>query len=365
MEGLKIIIADDEALIRLDLREMLTEAGHTVLGEASDGEEAVELARRLKPDLVIMDVKMPKMDGITAAGIITGQHIAPVLLLTAYSQQDVVERANSSGVMAYLVKPVREEQLFATMQEKGYAESDPTADVGGLDAARKLVILASIAFNTRISLDDVLVSGIESLKLCDIEYAKELGYTIKLLAVAKHDEEKGITVCVRPTMLPTEHPLAGVNDVFNAVFVEGDALGEAMFMGRGAGGLPTASAVCGDIIDVARNMVHGSTGRINCTCFDEKHLCRLEDMLSPFYIRLHVVDRPGVLAAIAAAFAAQNVGLKKVIQKQMVGDKLAELVVITYHVSELDMQMAVQTLKGLPVIKEVCSVIHVEDDNVE
>lgn len=123
--------------------------------------------------------------------------------------------------------------------------------------------------------------------------------------------------------------------------------------------------MCGDIIDVARNMVHGSTGRINCTCFDEKHLCRLEDMLSPFYIRLHVVDRPGVLAAIAAAFAAQNVGLKKVIQKQMVGDKLAELVVITYHVSELDMQMAVQTLKGLPVIKEVCSVIHVEDDNVE
>ena len=116
MEGLKIIIADDEALIRLDLREMLTEAGHTVLGEASDGEEAVELARRLKPDLVIMDVKMPKMDGITAAGIITGQHIASVLLLTAYSQQDVVERANSSGVMAYLVKPVREEQLFATMQ---------------------------------------------------------------------------------------------------------------------------------------------------------------------------------------------------------------------------------------------------------
>lgn len=116
MEGLKIIIADDEALIRLDLREMLTEAGHTVLGEASDGEEAVELARRLKPDLVIMDVKMPKMDGITSAGIITGQHIAPVLLLTAYSQQDVVERANSSGVMAYLVKPVREEQLFATMQ---------------------------------------------------------------------------------------------------------------------------------------------------------------------------------------------------------------------------------------------------------
>ena len=136
------------------------------------------------------------------------------------------------------------DDVLREAQEKGYAESDPTADVGGLDAARKLVILASIAFNTRISLDDVMVSGIETLKLCDIDYAKELGYTIKLLAVAKHDDEKGITVCVRPTMLPTSHPLAGVNDVYNAVFVEGDALGQAMFMGRGAGSLPTASAVC-------------------------------------------------------------------------------------------------------------------------
>ena len=257
------------------------------------------------------------------------------------------------------------DDVLREAQEKGYAESDPTADVGGLDAARKLVILASIAFNTRISLDDVMVSGIETLKLCDIDYARELGYTIKLLAVAKHDDEKGITVCVRPTMLPTSHPLAGVNDVYNAVFVEGDALGQAMFMGRGAGSLPTASAVCGDIIDVARNMVHKSTGRINCTCFDEKKLCRLEDMLSPFYIRLHAEDRPGVLAAIAAAFAAQNVGIKTLIQKQSVGDKVAELVLITYHVSELAMQLAVQTLKGLPVVKDVCSVIHVEDDSVE
>ena len=257
------------------------------------------------------------------------------------------------------------DDVLREAQEKGYAESDPTADVGGLDAARKLVILASIAFNTRISLDDVMISGIENLKLCDIDYAKELGYTIKLLAVAKHDDEKGITVCVRPTMLPTSHPLAGVNDVYNAVFVEGDALGQAMFMGRGAGSLPTASAVCGDIIDVARNMVHKSTGRINCTCFDEKKLCRLEDMLSPFYIRLHAEDRPGVLAAIAAAFAAQNVGIKTLIQKQSVGDKVAELVLITYHVSELAMQLAVQTLKGLPVVKDVCSVIHVEDDSVE
>ena len=140
--------------------------------------------------------------------------------------------------------------ILASIAFNTYAESDPTADVGGLDAARKLVILASIAFNTRISLDDVLVSGIESLKLCDIEYAKELGYTIKLLAVAKHDEEKGITVCVRPTMLPTEHPLAGVNDVFNAVFVEGDALGECLWAAGQAGCL--LQALCAAILSTWR-----------------------------------------------------------------------------------------------------------------
>ena len=249
-------------------------------------------------------------------------------------------------------------------QEKGYAESDPTADVGGLDAARKLVILASIAFNTRIDLSDVLVEGIDGLDLCDIEHGKELGYAIKLLAIAKNNAEHGISVCVRPTMLPVSHPLAGVNDVFNAIFVTGDAIGDAMFMGRGAGKMPTASAVCGDIIDVARNIIHKSNGRINCTCFDEKHLCSLENMMSPCYIRLHVQDKPGVLAAIAAAFGAQNVSLKNVVQKSKVKG-VAELVVITYDVSELNLQMAVQTLKALPIVEKVCSVIRVEDHDLE
>ena len=221
-----------------------------------------------------------------------------------------------------------------------------------MDAARKLVILASIAFNTRIDLSDVLVEGIDGLDLCDIEHGKELGYAIKLLAIAKNNAEHGISVCVRPTMLPVSHPLAGVNDVFNAIFVTGDAIGDAMFMGRGAGKMPTASAVCGDIIDVARNIIHKSNGRINCTCFDEKHLCSLENMMSPCYIRLHVQDKPGVLAAIAAAFGAQNVSLKNVVQKSKVKG-VAELVVITYDVSELNLQMAVQTLKALPIVEKV------------
>lgn len=274
-----------------------------------------------------------------------------------------------NGTTNYMLTKMSQEKMkyddvLREAQEKGYAESDPTADVGGLDAARKLVILASIAFNTRIDLEDVLVEGIDGLDICDIEYAIELGYAVKLLAIAKNNDEHGISVCVRPTMLPISHPLAGVNDVFNAIFVTGDALGDAMFMGRGAGQLPTASAVCGDIIDVARNISRNSNGRINCTCFEEKHMCKLENMMSPCYMRLHVQDKPGVLAAIAAAFGAQNVSLKNVVQKSKVKG-IAELVVITYDVSELNLQMAVQTLKALPIVESVCSVIRVEDHDLE
>ncbi len=255
------------------------------------------------------------------------------------------------------------QDVLREAQEKGYAESDPIADVGGLDAARKIVILASIAFNTRIALEDVRVEGIENIGLQDIKHAEELGYTIKLLAIAKNMGENGISVCVHPTMLPKSHPLAGVGDVYNAIFVTGDAVGEAMFMGLGAGRMPTASAVCGDIIDVARNLLHSEAGRISCTCFEEKHLCSIENMASPCYIRMNVMDKPGVLAAIAAAFGAQNVSLRNVIQKNRVGNG-AEIVVITHNVSEFNLQMAVQTLKVLPVINEVCSVIRVEDSNL-
>lgn len=273
-----------------------------------------------------------------------------------------------NGTTNYMLTKMSNEHLdyvdvLKEAQNKGYAESDPTADVGGFDAARKLAILASIAFNTRISLDDVQVEGIENVSLRDITNAAELGYAIKLLAIAKNDPEHGISVRVHPTMLPVSHPLAGVNDVYNAVFVTGDAVGEAMFMGLGAGRMPTASAVCGDIIDVARNMQHGETGRISCTCFEDKKLCSLENMCSPCYIRMHVMDKPGALAAIAAAFGAQNVSLRNVVQKNKMGDE-AEIVVITHNVSEFNLQMAVQTLKALPVVNEVCSVIRVEDSSL-
>ncbi|MDD4721746.1 MAG: homoserine dehydrogenase [Acidaminococcaceae bacterium] len=256
------------------------------------------------------------------------------------------------------------QEVLQEAQALGYAESDPTADIGGLDAARKLVILASIAFNTRITLDDVYIEGIENLTLRDIEYAEELGYVVKLLAIAKNSAENGISVRVHPTMLPKVHPLATVNDVYNAIYVNGDIVGDAMFLGRGAGRLPTASAVCGDVVDVARNIVHNCTGRINCTCYEDKHLCSIENITSPCFVRLLVLDKPGVLAAIASAFGAQNVSLKNVVQKSTV-EGFSELVVVTYDVSEYNLRMALATLSGLPVVEKICSVIRVEDASLE
>ncbi len=274
-----------------------------------------------------------------------------------------------NGTTNYMLTKMSNEHLdydavLKEAQEKGYAESDPTADVGGLDAARKIVILASIAFNTRISLDDVIVEGIENIEACDIKYAQDLGYAIKLLAIAKNDPENGVMVCVKPTMLPLSHPLAGVGGVYNAVFVNGDAIGEAMFLGLGAGRMPTASSVCGDIIEIARNMQHNSTGRISCTCFNKKELCPADKMYAPAYIRLQVLDQPGALAAIAAAFGAQNVSLRNVLQTNGVLGQKAEIVVITHSVSESNLQMALQILQVLPVVEKISCVIRVEDSSL-
>ena len=272
-----------------------------------------------------------------------------------------------NGTTNYMLTKMSHEKMdyadvLAEAQAKGYAESDPTADVGGFDAARKIAILASIAFGARVTLDDVSIEGITNISIQDIEYAKELGFIIKLLAIAKQDEH-GITVRVHPAFLPISHPLASVNDVFNAIFVKGDAVGETMFYGRGAGELPTASAVVGDIIDVARDIRHNVSSRILCTCFDQKPIYPVSKTESPYYIRLLVEDKPGVLAAIAGAFGAQQVSLHSVIQKRKV-EGSTELVLITYRVSDENIRLAMSTLLGMSVVSKVGSVIRVEAEQI-
>lgn len=251
--------------------------------------------------------------------------------------------------------------VLAEAQARGYAEADPTNDIEGFDAARKIAILASIVFNTRISLDKVYVEGITRISAEDIKYACELGYVVKLLGIAK-DTSNGIEVRVHPVLLPETHPLAAVNDVFNAVFVKGDAVGETMFYGRGAGELPTASAVTADIMDAARNILHRVQGIVGCTCFEERPLKPMGDVRTRNYLRLRVVDKPGVLAQIALIFGENQVSLATVFQKETVEGK-AELVLVTHEVAEKNLKQALQGIEQLPVVEEVCNAIRVEDQS--
>ena len=281
--------------------------------------------------------------------------------LTANRITEVIGIVN--GTTNYMLTKMSEEDVsydeaLKSAQEKGYAEADPTADVEGIDAARKTAILASIAFNSRVTLDKVSIEGITKITPEDIAYAKELGYVVKLLSVSR-ENENGIDVRVHPALLPYTHPLAFVRNEFNAIFVRGNAVGETMFYGRGAGQLPTASAVVADVIDVARDIVKNRFGRIRCTCYDHKKFCPIEKTMSSYYVRLLVEDQPGVLGAIAMAFGQTGVSLNAVIQKRKVKTS-AEIVAVTHKVQEEKIRKAEQIINELPAVQKICNVIRVE-----
>ncbi len=247
--------------------------------------------------------------------------------------------------------------VLAEAQALGYAEADPTADVEGHDAAAKCAILASIAFNARVAAADVFREGIATVTPQDIEFARRLGYVVKLLAVAELVDDERIAARVHPAMIPADHPLAAVRDAFNAVFVEGPHVGELMFYGRGAGGDATATAVVGDLVSVARNLRAGTRG-VGCTCFHEREVRPMADMEGQYYILTSVEDRPGVLAEIAGVFGRNGVSLKSMWQEGR-GDE-AELVFITHRAREGAFQDAVAQIRGLDAVHEVRSVLRVE-----
>ena len=247
------------------------------------------------------------------------------------------------------------DEALALATELGYAEADPTADIEGYDAGRKMAIMASIAFNSRVTFDDVYTEGITNITAKDIKYAEAMGCTIKLLGVAKNTEA-GIEVRVHPMLIPSDHPLATVNDSFNAVFVHGDAVGDTMFYGRGAGELPTASAVVGDVMDVARNILWNCTGRIGWSAYKELPIKEFADVKNRFFIRMQVNNEPGVLAAIAKVFGDHKVSIERVIQEQAKAAK-AELVIGTSAVKEYHLQDALEELKEMPIVSEISSII--------
>ena len=265
-----------------------------------------------------------------------------------------------NGTTNYILTKMYEEgmdfdEALAKATELGYAEADPTADVEGLDAGRKLAIMSSIAFHSRVTFSDVYTEGITRISATDINYARDFGEVIKLLAVA-HNTEEGIEVGVYPVMLPKDHPLASVRDSFNAVFVHGDAVDDVMFYGRGAGELPTASAIMGDVIDVARNILHDCTGRISCTCYRSTPVKEFKDVKNKFVLRIRVANRPGVLAAIASVFGVHMVSITRMVQNT-IDEKTAELVIVTEAVKEYQMEDALEHLQNMKAIREISSVI--------
>ena len=265
-----------------------------------------------------------------------------------------------NGTTNYILTKMFEEgmdfdEALAQATELGYAEADPTADVEGLDAGRKIAILASIAFHSRVVFSDVYTEGITRITAKDIAYAREFGCVIKLLAVARNTPQ-GIETAVYPMLLPQHHPLASVRDSFNAIFVHGDAVDDAMFYGRGAGQLPTASAVMGDVIDVVRNIQYHCTGRINCTCYRNIPVKPFDQVKNPFFLRMQVENKPGVLAAIASVFGVHKVSISRVVQK-IITDGVAELVIVTEAVKEFHMQDALHHLEDMEAIREISSVI--------
>ncbi len=244
-------------------------------------------------------------------------------------------------------------------QELGYAEADPTNDVEGFDARYKLTILASLGFQARVQVEQILCEGITRLVPQDIEYARELGYGVKLLAIARRIDGR-IEARVHPTLVPFSHPIASVAGVNNAIYVTGNAVGDTMFFGPGAGGLAAGSAVVGDIIEIARNIRAGSCGRLRCPEFRDLPVLPADDITARYYVRMRVKDAPGVLAAIASEFGAEGVSIAAVIQKDS-HEGVAEIIFLTHGVREKSLRDALEKIERLPVVEQVCAFIRVEE----
>lgn len=259
------------------------------------------------------------------------------------------------------------EDVLAIAQRLGYAEADPTADVDGLDAADKIAILASLAFGGRIKLSEVYCEGIRNINATDISYADRLGFVIKLLAIAGRDsqatpENDLLSIRVHPTLVPKDHPLASINDVYNAILVEGEPIGQVMFFGPGAGAGPTASAVVSDILNIAAvlqtplsNEVHSL---MSCT---HQHYCNLapmEDLITRFYARFVTQDQPGVIGKLGTCFGRHQVSLESIVQIDTHGE-LAEIVVVTHDVREGNFRRALDEIQSFNVVDRIPSLLRV------
>jgi len=251
-------------------------------------------------------------------------------------------------------------------QELGYAEADPTFDIEGIDTAHKLSILLSLCFGTRVEFKDIHTEGISSISSLDINYARDFGYKIKLLAIGKRDGER-IEARVHPTMIPVNYPLADVDGAFNAIRLTGDFVGPVMLYGRGAGMDPTASAVVGDVMDISRNILAGIGRRTAPLGFQEERIRDLQikpigEIVSKFYIRFSVMDEPGVIARIAGELGRNNISIESMVQTARSVQESVPIVIMTHEAREMDIRKALAEIDSFDIVREKSNLIRIEDN---
>jgi len=283
---------------------------------------------------------------------LVGDHVIRVMGIVNGTTNYILTKMDENG--AAFADALKEAQAL------GFAESDPTADIEGFDAAAKAAILAGLAFHSRVTDNDVYREGISKITAADVKVAKAMEMVIKLLAIAELTPEGAVSVRVHPALISRTHPLASVRDSFNAVFVEAESAGQMMFYGKGAGGAPTASAILGDLVAVARHKVNGGIGPKESDYADLK-IAQIGQSKTRYLIRLNVADKPGVLESVAHVFASHQVSIQTVRQTGA-GDK-AELIVMTHSSNESSLSATVKDLKNLPVVTDVASVLRVEGVN--
>ncbi len=323
-------------------KEMMAKAGHDLLHEAENRD---------------LDFNF---EGSVGGGIPIIQPLKQALAANRFTRLMGIVNGTTNYILS---KMTAEDADFAAVlaeaQAHGYAESDPTGDVEGFDAQYKTAILSSIAFTSRVLPEDIYVEGITRITKRDIEVARELGYVVKIVGIGD-DLGDALQVRVHPVLLPRAHPLASVNDVYNGIYLQGNAVGDVMFYGRGAGSLPTGSAVAGDVIEIARNIVHGATGRLGCTCFDRKPALPIARLRTKYYIRLLAHDWPKVLASLASVFGDFNVSIESVVQRAL-PDGDAEIVWITHQTLEANLRSALDVIKRLHIVSGIENWIRVEE----
>ena len=279
-----------------------------------------------------------------------------------------------NGTCNYILSKIETEgisfvEALAEAQQQGYAEADPTLDVGGFDTAHKIAILAALAYGMEINLRDVYIEGISNVTPLDIEFAGQFGYRIKLLAISKLQENR-VEARVHPTMIPYKNLLASISGTVNAITISGDAVGDILLYGRGAGMMPTASAVVSDIVDIARNILSGSVRRVPPLAYQRESIRRIpvlsiDDLVTHYYFRFAAMDRPGVLSKISGILGAHDISLQSVHQKGRKTNGSVPLVMVTHQAREADVKQALTEIRKLNVISNEPVLIRIEDDELD